>query len=229
MRRLNKIATCVAVALAIASTHQTAFALDLVYSNATTDLGVNFNPGNNSEVGNEVVLAGTSRLVTFFRFQYFDTGGLINDDTADIRFYENNGPMVSGADSPGTLLYDSGAFAIPSTPRQTMILDQSDLDGGILVPTDFTWTVTFSGSDTNGLSLYAPPTVGSNFADEWVNTGSGWVLETAIDPTDPLEFAAVIGATAPDSSSLPVSALGVLICLGGATIAKIKNRRCAAS
>jgi len=61
MRRLNKIATCVAVALAIASTHQTAFALDLVYSNATTDLGVNFNPGNNSEVGNEVVLAGTSR------------------------------------------------------------------------------------------------------------------------------------------------------------------------
>jgi hypothetical protein len=97
------------------------------------------------------------------------------------------------------------------------------LYGGILVPDDFTWTVTFIGGDDAGLSLYAPPTVGSNYADEWVNNGGGWTLNVATDPTQPLEFAAVVGAIpTPDSSWLPVSATGILICLG---IATIKNRK----
>jgi hypothetical protein len=197
------------------------------YQNSTVTENANYNfasgPGT-TQAGNEIVLAGPSALqfLTSFSFQYdfgVTAGGSTSTAgaTADLIFYANNGtPLVAGYSPPGTVLYNSGPFALGGfTTGATENFYPADLGGGVLVPKDFTWTVTFSGLSADqyaGLALYGPtPTVGANHGDAWVNTTGTWDLDAAVGP-DVASFGAV--ANVPDSSCLPVSVLSVMLALG---------------
>ncbi len=180
----------------------TARAATTTYDNTSTDLGVNFNPGA-LEVGDEITLApGTPRFVTQFTFQYYllsPTGA----EQARIRFYKNDGaPNIDSTQNPSTVLFDSGSFAITGTSRSTLIFDQTALGGGVFVPDDFTWSVQFTGlggGDDAGVTLYNPPTVGTDTHDYWLDNGGTWTLMT--NSVNPINFAAQVQAT-PEPSSI---------------------------
>jgi hypothetical protein len=183
----------------------------------------NYNAGN-SEEGNQIILAGSGAydLITSFSFQFDYTGSLASPDaSADVRFYENNGTPVNGYASPSTVLFDSGSFSIGGyTTGSTENFYMTDLGGGVVVPQDFTWTVTFSGlqsGENAGLALYYPPTVGSDGlpnGDAWVNLGSG--LVPGNDSGDPLVFGAVFNGVedVPEPSCLRLFALSVVAGFG---------------
>jgi hypothetical protein len=194
------------------------------YQNSTTSLNANYNFANGpgtTEAGNEVVLAGsaTSDFISSFAFQY-DLGGPGSTAgvTADLKFYANNGtPTAStaGYPPPGKVLFDSGPFSLGGpTTGQTANFYQADLGGGVDVPQDFTWTVTFTGLLANqyaGLALYGPATVGGNYGDAWENLTGSWDLINSVGPDAPT-FGAVINV--PDSSCLPFSVGMVILALG---------------
>src|SRR5580704_14744353 len=169
-----------------------ASAQSLLYDNLEggSDAGLNFSTGP-AEIGNEISLAGLSTATEFDLQYYFSApDGTTGNETAEVRFYENNGPMVSGAASPGTMIYDSGVFNMDLfadngvTTRSILAFDLTP-SGGNATPlstsvSDFTWTVQFnniSGAESAGLTLYDPATVGVNHPTYWQNTGSGWTLD----------------------------------------------------
>jgi hypothetical protein len=207
-----------------------------LYQNAAPNFqNANFNNGNGQE-GNQIILAGTaaSDLITSFSFQFDYTGSLASPDaSADVRFYANDGTPYNGYASPGTVLFDSGTFSIGgyTTGSTENWFSPADFTGtgagldpgvGVVVPQDFTWTVTFSGlqaGENAGLAVYYPPTVGSDAlpnGDAWIDPSSG--LEAANDSGNPLEFGAVFNGipevTTPDSSCLPISVVSVLAGFG---------------
>jgi len=188
----------------------TAFGQSVLYQDNTGNQNANFNYGNGS-AGNEVILAGSAAadLVTSISFQ-FDLEG--NGTTApsgtealELTLYKNDGALVSGYASPGTVLYSSGFISLSSlglstfTSGSVLTFSASDLSGGVIVPQDFTWIVTFENIPANelaGLSQYSPLTQGKNYGDAWVNTGSGWTLDVAQSGAPPLTFGATISGTA---------------------------------
>jgi hypothetical protein len=196
---------------------------------------VNYDAGN-SEEGNQVILAGSAAfdLITSFSFQFNYSGSLpVASAMADVKFYANNGTPVNGYASPGGVLFNSGPFLIgPYTTGSTANFYGS-LDGftgtgsgivgggtGVMVPQDFTWTVTFSGlqpGENAGLAIYSPIQVGADGlpnSDGWVNLGMG--LVPANDSGNPLTFGAVFNGNTvvPDSSSLSISVVSVLAGFG---------------
>lgn len=187
---------------------------DVVYNNSTNDLGIRFNIGT-AEVGDEIVLAGTYRLITNFVFQYWGEN-FSGNETARVRFYANDGtnaPAGTNIFVPNTLLYDSGTFSVGATPRSTLIFDQSTLNGGVLVPDSFTWSVQFFGVESGesaGVDLYSPPTVGGNYLEFWENAGSfDWQYRSIIfnGTNVPANFGAFIEATVPEPSALSIAML----------------------
>jgi uncharacterized repeat protein (TIGR01451 family) len=176
----------------------------LVYDNSTNDLRTRFDAGTN-EVGNEIILAGTERYLMGFSYEFWSTnvtGSPLFEGTnvtARLRFYANDGPDFNGYPTPGTVLYDSGEFWLEmgTTPRATLIYDEFDLWLYALyplmdaLPTNFTWTVQFSGLGTNdraGVDLYSPPVIGQSYGDFWLRTNGGWQLRT--DPAVEMDMAA---------------------------------------
>ncbi|MBN2505822.1 MAG: HYR domain-containing protein [Verrucomicrobia bacterium] len=160
----------------------------LIYDNATNDLSYCFNPGT-TEVGDEIVLEGAARHLTQFVFEYWgvnttqpEFAGAVQ---ARVRFYANDGPPFNGYPTPGTVLYDSGAFGLGATPRATLIIEDFVFEAAVPltgpVPDAFTWTVQFSGlevGDAAGLDIYSPPVVGGSYPDYWERAGGGWLLKT---------------------------------------------------
>ena len=163
----------------------------VVYDNRVNDLLTRFVTGAD-EAGNEIIVAATNAYLQAFSFEYWGTntsgagnppfGGAVQ---VRLRMYANDGPLYSGYPTPGTLLYDSGNFAVGPTPRATVVYDEMDLwINGLVplagpVPTNFTWTVQFSGlgpNDQVGLDLYYPPVVGQSYGDYWIKTGGNWEL-----------------------------------------------------
>ena len=191
----------------------------VIYANSTNDLLTRFDPGT-TEVGDEIILAGTERFLTTFTFEFWG----VNTDhptyfagtvDARVRFYVNNGSPFNGYATPGTEFFDSGWFPITS-PTSRSILEftaGSDFpDGGLLIPTsDMTWSVQFegmSGSDSVGVDLYSPPTVGQNYPDYWENNG-GWALKTN-SAVVAMDFGAWMDATVPEPSAVSLLILGGL-------------------
>ena len=216
----------------------------ILYNDTTTSLTKNFN-FDNAEAGNQIILAGgsgpsTTYNITDFTFGYdFDGPNTTSTTgvTADVKFYANDSATkVAGYSAPGTVLFDSGPFKlggytgpVGSDAGSPGNFNLAQLTAGNLVnltgpvPQDFTWTITFAGlgaGQSAGELEYAPPTTGTNFADAWVNTGSGWTLQTASTPPGgSLQFYAEVQGTVassgvPDASCLPVSALAVAAGLG---------------
>src|ERR1035438_6340264 len=88
----------------------------IIFDNTHNDLTTRFNPGT-LEVGDEITLASTERYLTAFSFEYWGTASsssfsapITAPITAEVRFYENDGPSFNGYATPGTMFYDSGPF-----------------------------------------------------------------------------------------------------------------------
>ena len=216
----------------------------VIFDNTVNDLTVRFNPGT-LEVGDQINLAGTDRWLTGFSFEYWGTNtaspttfaGAVQ---AQVRLYKNDGPLVppvfNGYPSPGAVpLYDSGLFslAMPAliyNGRATEVFTAgADFPGGlnIFIPADtITWTVQFSGmalTDSVGVDIYSPATIGTDYPDYWQNNGTtlspSWVLLTN---TVPMDFAARFTATVPEPSMVTLSILGGL---GILTLARRLRRK----
>jgi hypothetical protein len=205
---------------AVALLCQNAQSQYLAYEDTATYSGNNFNfdqgAGGAVEAGNEIVLAGsaTSDWITQFQVQIDFTGTGTPIGSVDLSFYQNNGaiyPSGAGANgyaSPGTLLYDAGATALTAFTTgggETLTYTVPS----VLVPKDFTYIVTFNGltaTETAGLSIYGAAQIGDNYHDAWVNTGSGYVLQTATGTEPALEFGAT--ASVPEPSTIALGVMG---------------------
>ncbi len=203
----------VVLALSVATTHA-----DLLYDNSLNQTVNLFNPGT-LEVGDEIVMA-SGGSITNFTFQYY-ANGLSGSATVELRFYANNGPLVDGAPTPGTLLFDSGPFnGLVNTNGQT--LSYNLMSSPVLVPQDFTWSVQFSnfGTGNTGVPIFTPPTLGSDFSDYWENDGTpgspDWVLKT--NAATPMDFAARV-------QGVPEPGIGALAGLGGVALLGYLRRK----
>ncbi|MDW8309661.1 MAG: hypothetical protein RMK20_09835, partial [Verrucomicrobiales bacterium] len=142
-------------------------------------------------MGDEIILYTTNawgyRFITNFVFEYYGSG-FSGNEQARLRIYANDGVLYgtnAGAPfyAPGTVLFDSGFFSIGPTTAATLAFNGLNLGPakGVIVPSNFTWAVEFSGIDPGesaGLTLFDPPTVGSSYADYWEYDGSVWRIRT---------------------------------------------------
>ena len=179
----------------------------VVYENTTTPSPLGQYYGTNAEFGDQITLdPGTNRTLTDFAFEAYTP----DPSTYTLRFYLNNGPLVSGSPSPGTLLTDF-------TP-QTMVVGYQSyavLTFSLPLPagTDsLTWTVQFS-SPNAGLLLYDPPTIGSSLNDFWQNSGGAWSLAQINNGLTVANFGARLVAV-PEPGTIALGALGLLVAAG---------------
>jgi hypothetical protein len=158
---------------------------NVVYDNSLNDLTYRFDPGL-LEVGDEILLTGPAEHVGQFAFEFWGVGTNASEFTGEVearvRFYQNDGPLSSGYMSPGTVLFDSGPFPIPATPRSILIFEEFQVEAVVPLagplPENFTWTVQFSGladGDSAGLDLYSPPLQGQNYDDYWEREDGEWL------------------------------------------------------
>jgi hypothetical protein len=195
----------------------------------------NYNYGN-GEVGNEVVLAGGpwDQLNTF-QLQ-FDVVNAANGTSGTptglatefltVNFYSMTGP--GGVPGQSFYTYSASLQSLGlSTYTQGETLNLTPT--GVVVPQDFTWTVTFSGvpnSENAGLSIIngtpngsgvPVPKVGFNYNDAWVNAGNAnWsavqTSPTIGGPDNPgLQFGALITGTSmaiPEPSTIALGVIG---------------------
>ena len=203
---------------------------EIIYNNSTTDTGNRLTFTNNQQIGDQIILANTSaRFATNFSFEYFspNTSNFIGTVQADVTFYLNNGTLFNGYARPNTSFFDSGFFNI-TTPYSVYATNVGTLSfnlmnnfpAGLLLPTNFTFAVTFQGlvgPDQVGVALFNPVTVGQNTPDYWLNTPTGWELLTN---SVPVNFAARFEGTVPEPSVIGLSLLG-----GIAALATARRRR----
>jgi len=185
---------CLLGAIGIAAVLAPSTPAAIIYDNSTTYEDA-FNDSR-LETGDEVNVVGTARLVTAFAFEYFAEFAATGDETARLRFYEMDGaPGENDFATPGSLLYDSGAFSITSGYRTVNITDMSAL----LPSSKFTWSVEFSGltnTESAGLLYYDPPTVGSSDVYFWEKENGTWTA-VATDDTGNNFAARVTAVDAP--------------------------------
>ncbi len=196
--------------------------------------------GEGTEVGDEIILTpDTPRLLGSFSFEYFGDN-FSGDETARIRFFENNGPLdpYDGTSHlPNTLLFDSGPFSVTGGNHQWVTLNNL-ASQNIQLPDSFTWSIVFSGVSATEAAgvllynpggtvsgsqvLYSPPAVGGNYYEFWVNEGTpetpAWSLQYL--ESYPIEFGAEI-TVVPEPWATP----GVLLLAAAGTAACLRRRR----
>lgn len=167
-----------------------------------------FAPASSStEFGDEVTFAGTDRVVTDFKVEYFnDNIASLAGKSVTLRLYSSAGNQTA----PGALLY-SATEPLGATGFNTITVSGLSL----AVPDNVTWTVQFgglAGGDSAGLPLYDPPTIGSSFDDFWQNSGSGFSLFRFPGGDPNANFAAQFNAV-PEVSPVQYALFGGLILL----------------
>jgi hypothetical protein len=171
---------------------------------------------------------GTPRYLTDFSFELWGTNtaspgneSFAGPVRAELRFYVNNGALVNGYASPGvTPFYDSGPLSLASigvspTSRSTLLFTSTGpaadfQSSGLPIPSsDITWTIQFAGmgeTDSVGVDLYYPATVGQTYGDYWAYNGTSWSLET--NSLVPLSSFGASMTAVPEPSTLSLSLLG---------------------
>ena len=211
-----------------------------LYNNMTSpSSGYVLDLPNGQTVGQQIFLANNyldyptlGNGITFSIVYYSLDASFSGDVTADVQFYLNDGPTVSGYNSPDTLFYDSGPFTL-QTPQSALgsgsdaavlSFSQADLYSDALtnlnpsmpMPSNFTVCMTITGlegSDEVGLPLGSAPTVGYNYGDYWFNNnGNDWEL---LEGTVPIKVR--IEVDIPEPSTLCLAAVGAALLAGFAT------------
>src|SRR5207247_2125736 len=188
----------------------------IVYDNTSTnrELGGQYRPSPATlQFGDQITLAGPDRTLSQFSFYYFFSGATASTQRMTLRMYANTGVTNSPDPSP---FYTSDPIALnPSFNTETINFPLSS--NLITLPDTFTWTVQFSNlgaTETGGLLLYGPPTVGSSLNDFWLNEGAnGWSLRQISGGTVLADFAARVSAV-PEPGVLALGALGALFLAG---------------
>ena len=217
---------------------------DALYQNTSTYLGYGLDFPNGQQIGEQIWLAPSlpAEYLTNFSFVYSSPNNVAWGVTADVRFYENNGILTNGYSTPGTLFYDSGSvpFVNPLnfttgatnsltanfwlTDLQSPLTGGTALDPSFILPTNFTFTITFSGlteGETVGLPVFDPPSVGTNYADYWYDLSGSWQLLTN-DSGAQIAFGAEFNGSPTPTPEPTVLALGAF---GAAMLTVMARRR----
>ena len=207
------------LAVALATTTLSAARAEVVYSN-TNSYTANFGSIGTTEVGDEIILGGTGRLLTDFSFQVYSVS-LSGNESVRLRLLYNDGgtytgnPSYSGYQLPSGVLWDSGFFGVDLTVDGNHTIQyhvsDSSLPNNLWLPDSFTFAITFSGvtgGETVGVGLFSPPTVGASARDYWYHDPStGW--EPRTNEVQILNFGAQVTAV-PEPSVWSLSILGGL-------------------
>ncbi len=158
-----------------------------------------------AEFGDEIGLSpAQGAVLTNFSIQFFATNLPVEGATMELRLYANDGTNYgSDFQVPGTLIYDSGLFALNGGPESpfvdntvhTLTFDQASMGLNVYVPANFTWTVQFAGlaGAAVGLVQYDPtsePLTGTDYAAFWEASGGEWLYRTSTNGVD-INFGAV--------------------------------------
>lgn len=200
----------------------------VVFDNSTHPLDKWISASGKKEIGDEISLAGSARVVTSFVFEYFGdfAPGTHSDARAVVRFYANDGTEFQGNPRPLSLKWESSPVEVLSGFRGVSMSVPN-----ILVPDTFTWTVEFSGlagtaRNQAGLSISDPVAVGAvlpasggrtvvgSYSDYWfrtVATADSWALAN-INP-DKVNFYARVGAVPEPGTVALFSVAGAFLLL----------------
>jgi hypothetical protein len=153
--------------------------------------------GNNAhysakEYGDQITLAsGVGTILNKFTFDYFANYSQLGGMT--LSFYSNNGAVVGGKASPGTLL---GSYNLDVSQNGALLTVGLPFSLENAIPSTFTWAVKFNGADgvVKQASLIAPDTsatVGSNDDTTFWERASdnSWQLATLSNVPEPSECA----------------------------------------
>jgi hypothetical protein len=193
--------------------------------------------GRQIEIGDEISLAGSARVVTSFVFEYFGdiTPGTAPGANAVLRFYANDGPLhipSSGpaAAMPRTLLWESQPIQVLGKKEfREVTISVPD----IVVPNKITWSIQFNGltgaaGSQAGLTISDPVTIGAvlptsdgtfllgSHSDYWGKTdplrADSWAL--FIIPPNRANFHAKVTAV-PEPGTVALITLGGIAALVG--------------
>ena len=212
---------------------------DTLYDNSTNNTGYQLAVTNNQEVGDEIVLgtAPNTEYLTNLSFNFYSSGTYADVTLEVILQLNNSGTYFNGYETPGTVVYDSGAFQLTSqngdggldfSYDDLTIGNTVNLDPFATIANDLTLSFVVTGlaaGDVFSIDLYNPVATGSSYADYWLNLGTvgspDWALET--NSLTPVNFATVLqGSTtpAPEPGIISLSILG-----GAGLLVAIRRRR----
>jgi hypothetical protein len=203
MKLINQL--CLASAVAAGLMAASTCTASIVYEAKYTGSGLPYYSSGNA-YGDEIVLAGTDRVLTGFHFAYYSdydlTGGL------SFALYENDGPLVSGFPSPGTSLF-SATYDVVSGPSGTDIDIPFTPDPSDPLPDRFTFVVQFldmAQHGTAGLLIADAPTIGTSGNDFWED--DAWEIRQLVGFTS--NFEATVNANAvPEATPSVATTLGL--------------------
>ena len=202
---------------------------DPIYSSTTWNNSV-FQMQNGQEVGNEInVPAGNS--LDDFQIEYLLPANLTADVGIDVRFYtQADGANQGTYTDPGSLFFDSGFTSLSSlgvlyTSAGSHNVDYTTADFSTsgawttsvtplyVLPTDFTFTVTFDNLDSgNVVQMPLANNNGQNDNGYFINGVGGWTLNT--NSLGPVNFLADFSGTVPEPSALGLTGIGGALLLG---------------
>jgi hypothetical protein len=172
---------------------------------------------NEVEFGDQIVLAGTERVLVDLKLDYWLSANAIDNEnlTATVTLYANDGPEVRpGFNAPGTILGTStGPLTTTVFGYNTLTYTATALT---VLPDTFTYTVTVNGlqaTEQTGLLISNPPDLGSSFNDFWLRSGGTWNVYTIEGGTVPANFSARVTAV-PEPTTFAYALLAGLLGVG---------------
>ena len=203
-----------------------AFGGSIVYSNTTTDIDESFSIVANgfTQVGDQIQLAGTDRLATQAKVEFFNLGDSGTVD-ATLRLFNvganvgtpvgsqiGSGIVLTGISAPGGSEFDA-TFALPN----------------LMVPDNLIFTLSIAnqsaGVSVDGPELYNGPTIGTS--DNTFAIGYDGTTFTKVMLPDPSNVFFELDATSASQAAPEPATLGLMASslIGLAAFARMRARK----